>query len=157
MEGVVGNLLRDRRYTVAAAESCTGGLLTSRLTDVPGSSAYVQLSIVAYSNAAKTALLGVPVALIATHGAVSEPVAVSMAEGVRVRAGSTIGVGITGIAGPDGGTPEKPVGTVAIAIDGPWRTHVRTRALLGGREHIKFWATQAALDDVRRLLLRERR
>ena len=156
MEGVVGNLLRDRRYTVAAAESCTGGLLTSRLTDVPGSSAYVQLSIVAYSNAAKTALLGVPVALIATHGAVSEPVAVSMAEGVRVRAGSTIGVGITGIAGPDGGTPEKPVGTVAIAIDGPWRTHVRTRALLGGREHIKFWATQAALDDVRRLLLRER-
>ncbi len=157
MEGVVGNLLRDRRYTVAAAESCTGGLLTSRLTDVPGSSAYVQLSIVAYSNAAKTALLGVPLALIATHGAVSEPVAVSMAEGVRVRAGSTIGVGITGIAGPDGGTPEKPVGTVAIAVDGPWGTHVRTRALLGGREHIKFWATQAALDDVRRLLLRERR
>ena len=147
----------DRRYTVAAAESCTGGLLTSRLTDVPGSSAYVQLSIVAYSNAAKTALLGVPVALIATHGAVSEPVAASMAEGVRVRAGSTIGVGITGIAGPDGGTPDKPVGTVAIAVDGPWGTHVRTRALLGGREHIKFWATQAALDDVRRLLLRERR
>jgi nicotinamide-nucleotide amidase len=157
MEEVVGNLLRDRRYTVAAAESCTGGLLTSRLTDVPGSSAYVQLSIVAYSNAAKTALLGVPAALITTHGAVSEPVAVSMAEGVRVRAGSTIGVGITGIAGPDGGTPDKPVGTVAIAVDGPWGTHVRTRALLGGREHIKFWATQAALDDVRRLLLRERR
>jgi nicotinamide-nucleotide amidase len=157
MEGVVGNLLRDRRYTIAAAESCTGGLLTSRLTDVPGSSAYVQLSIVAYSNAAKTALLGVPVALIAAHGAVSEPVAASMAEGVRVRAGSTIGVGITGIAGPDGGTPEKPVGTVAIAVDGPWGTRVRTRALLGGREHIKFWATQAALDDVRRLLLRERR
>jgi nicotinamide-nucleotide amidase len=157
MEGVVGNLLRDRRYTIAAAESCTGGLLTSRLTDVPGSSAYVQLSIVAYSNAAKIALLGVPVALIAAHGAVSEPVAASMAEGVRVRAGSTIGVGITGIAGPDGGTPEKPVGTVAIAVDGPWGTRVRTRALLGGREHIKFWATQAALDDVRRLLLRERR
>jgi nicotinamide-nucleotide amidase len=157
MEEVVGNLLRDRRYTVAAAESCTGGLLTSRLTDVAGSSAYVQLSIVAYSNAAKTALLGVPAALITSHGAVSEPVAVSMAEGVRVRAGSTIGVGITGIAGPDGGTPEKPVGTVAIAVDGPWGTHVRTRVLLGGREHIKFWATQAALDDVRRLLLRERR
>jgi nicotinamide-nucleotide amidase len=117
----------------------------------------VQLSIVAYSNAAKTALLGVPAALITSHGAVSEPVAVSMAEGVRVRAGSTIGVGITGIAGPDGGTPEKPVGTVAIAVDGPWGTHVRTRVLLGGREHIKFWATQAALDDVRRLLLRERR
>ena len=157
MEAVVGMLLRDRRYTVAAAESCTGGLLTSRLTDVPGSSAYVQLSIVAYGNAAKTALLGVPAALIAAHGAVSEPVALAMAEGVRVRAGSTIGVGITGIAGPDGGTPEKPVGTVAIAVDGPWSAHVRTRVLLGGREHIKFWATQAALDDVRRLLLRERR
>jgi nicotinamide-nucleotide amidase len=157
MEAVVGTLLRDRRYTVAAAESCTGGLLTSRLTDVPGSSAYVQLSIVAYGNAAKTALLGVPAALIAAHGAVSEPVALAMAEGVRVRAGSTIGVGITGIAGPDGGTPDKPVGTVAIAVDGPWGAHVRTRAFLGGREHIKFWATQAALDDVRRLLLRERR
>ncbi len=157
MEAVVGMLLRDRRYTVAAAESCTGGLLTSRLTDVPGSSAYVQLSIVAYGNAAKTDLLGVPAALIAAHGAVSEPVALAMAEGVRVRAGSTIGVGITGIAGPDGGTPEKPVGTVAIAVDGPWSAHVRTRVLLGGREHIKFWATQAALDDVRRLLLRERR
>jgi nicotinamide-nucleotide amidase len=84
-------------------------------------------------------------------------VALAMAEGVRVRAGSTIGVGITGIAGPDGGTPDKPVGTIAIAIDGPWGAHVRTRALLGNREHIKFWATQAALDDVRRLLLRERR
>ena len=78
-----------------------------------------------------------------------------MAAGIRKRAGSTIGVGITGIAGPDGGTPEKPVGTVAIAIDGPWGPHVRTRSLLGGREHIKFWATQAALDDLRRQLLRE--
>ena len=133
MEEVVGTLLRDRRYTVAAAESCTGGLLTSRLTDVPGSSAYVQLSIVAYSNAAKTALLGVPAALIATHGAVSEPVALAMAEGVRVRAGSTIGVGITGIAGPDGGTPDKPVGTVAIAVDGPWvRTSAHARCSAGG-------------------------
>ena len=155
MEQVVGLLLRQRVYTVAAAESCTGGLLTSRLTDVPGSSAYVHLSIVAYSNEAKTALLGVPPALIAAHGAVSEPVALAMAAGIKARAGSTIGVGITGIAGPDGGTPEKPVGTVAIALDGPWGAQVRTRSLLGGREHIKFWATQAALDDVRRTLLRE--
>jgi len=157
MEQVVGTLLRDRGYTIAAAESCTGGLLTSRLTDVPGSSSYVQLSIVAYSNQAKTDLLAVPADLIAAHGAVSEPVALAMAAGIRKRAGSTIGVGITGIAGPDGGTPEKPVGTVAIAIDGPWGPHVRTRALLGGREHIKFWATQAALDDVRRLVIREDR
>ena len=98
-----------------------------------------------------------PVDLIAAHGAVSEPVALAMAAGIRKRASSTIGVGLTGIAGPDGGTPEKPVGTVAIAIDGPWGAHVRTRSLLGGREHIKFWATQAALDDVRRLVLREDR
>jgi nicotinamide-nucleotide amidase len=155
MEQVVGALLRDRAYTIAAAESCTGGLLTSRLTDVPGSSAYVLTSIVAYSNQAKTELLGVPADLIAAHGAVSEPVALAMAAGIRKRASSTIGVGITGIAGPDGGTPEKPVGTVAIAINGPWGAHARTRSLLGGREHIKFWATQAAMDDVRRLVLRE--
>ena len=155
MEQVVGTLLREYRYTVAAAESCTGGLLTSRLTDVPGSSEYVQLSVVAYSNHAKTDLLAVPPELIAAHGAVSEPVALAMARGVRIRAASTIGISITGIAGPDGGTPEKPVGTVAIAVDGPWGAHVRTRSLLGGREHIKFWATQAALDDVRRLMLRE--
>ena len=113
-------LLRQRVYTVAAAESCTGGLLTSRLTDVPGSSALRRSAVVAYSNEAKTALLGVPPALIAAHGAVSEPVALAMAAGIKARAGSTIGVGITGIAGPDGGTPEKPVGTVAIALDGPW-------------------------------------
>jgi nicotinamide-nucleotide amidase len=157
MEHVVGAFLRERGYTVAAAESCTGGLLTSRLTDVPGSSAYVQLAIVAYSNRAKIDLLGVPADLIAAHGAVSEPVAQAMAAGVRARAGSTVGVGVTGIAGPDGGTPEKPVGTVAIAVEGPWGTHVRTRLLLGGREHVKFWATQAALDDLRRLILREQR
>jgi nicotinamide-nucleotide amidase len=155
MEQVVGVLLRDRGYTVAAAESCTGGLLTSRLTDVAGSSAYVELCIVAYSNGAKSDLLGVPADLISAHGAVSEPVALAMARGVRARARSTMGIGITGIAGPGGGTPEKPVGTVVIAVDGPCGAHVRTRWLLGGREHIKFWATQAALDDVRRLLLRE--
>ncbi|HEX2309250.1 MAG TPA: nicotinamide-nucleotide amidohydrolase family protein, partial [Vicinamibacterales bacterium] len=156
MEHVVGSLLAERGYTVAAAESCTGGLLTSRLTDVPGSSAYVQLAVVAYSNQAKIDVLGVPGNLIAAHGAVSEPVAQAMATGVRTRVGTTLGIGITGIAGPGGGTPDKPVGTVAIAVDGPWGSHARTRLLIGSREHIKFWATQAALDDVRRLLLRER-
>lgn len=156
MEHVVGSLLLARGYTVAAAESCTGGLLTSRLTDVPGSSAYVQLAVVAYSNQAKIDVLGVPGNLIAAHGAVSEPVAQAMATGVRTRAGTTLGIAITGIAGPGGGTPDKPVGTVAIAVEGPWGSHVRTRLLIGSREHIKFWATQAALDDVRRLLLRER-
>jgi nicotinamide-nucleotide amidase len=156
MEHVVGRLLAERGYTVAAAESCTGGLLMSRLTDVPGSSAYVQLAVVAYSNQAKIDLLGVPAGLIAAHGAVSEPVARAMAMGVRTRAGTTLGIGITGIAGPGGGTPEKPVGTVAIAVEGPWGSHVRTRLLIGSREHVKFWATQAALDDVRRLVLRNR-
>ena len=143
-------------YTIAAAESCTGGLLTSRLTDVPGSSAYVERAVVVYSNAAKTELLGVAAALIAEHGAVSEPVAIAMATGVRERAGTAIGVGITGIAGPDGGTAEKPVGTVAIAVSGPWGTSARTRVFPGGREQVKFFATQAALDDLRRALLRER-
>ena len=152
MEHVVGDLLRERGYTIAAAESCTGGLLTSRLTDVPGSSAYVERSVVVYSNAAKTALLGVPAALIEGYGAVSEPVASAMAGGIRERAGTTIGIGITGIAGPDGGTAEKPVGTVAIAVDGPWGCRVRTRVFPGGREQVKFFATQAALDDVRRAL-----
>jgi nicotinamide-nucleotide amidase len=155
MERVVGDLLRARGYTVAAAESCTGGLLTSRLTDVPGSSAYVMQSVVVYSNEAKTALVGVPPSLIAEHGAVSEPVALAMAAGVRARAGTAVGIGITGIAGPDGGSPGKPVGTVAIAVEGPWGAAVRTRVFPGGREQVKFFASQAALDDLRRALLRE--
>jgi nicotinamide-nucleotide amidase len=156
MEQVVGELLRGRGYTIAAAESCTGGLLTSRLTDVPGSSAYVERAVVVYSNAAKTELLGVPDSLITAHGAVSEPVALAMASGVRARAKTTIGIAITGIAGPDGGSAEKPVGTVAIAVEGPWGRAVRTRQFFGGREQVKFFATQAALDDLRRALLRER-
>jgi nicotinamide-nucleotide amidase len=155
MEQVVGDLLRARDYTIAAAESCTGGLLTSRLTDVPGSSAYVERSAVAYSDSAKVEWLGVPESLIAAHGAVSEPVAMAMAKGIRARARTTIGVGITGIAGPDGGSVEKPVGTVAIAIVGPWGDRVRTRVFPGGREQVKFFATQAALDDLRRALGRE--
>jgi nicotinamide-nucleotide amidase len=156
MEQVVAGLLAAGRHTVAAAESCTGGLLTSRLTDVPGSSGYVLSSVVAYSNEAKVALLGVPESLIVQHGAVSEPVALAMASGIRAATGATIGIGVTGIAGPAGGTPEKPVGTVAIAVDGPWGHQVRTRTFLGDRAMVKFFATQAALDDVRRALLRDR-
>ena len=153
MEEIVGALLSERGYTIAAAESCTGGLLTSRLTDVPGSSAYVRASVVAYAYQDKTSLLGVPAELIAEHGAVSEPVAVAMAEGIRARTGADVTVGITGIAGPGGATATKPVGTVVIAVIVPDRpVYVRTYSFLGGRAMVKFQATQAALDRVRRLL-----
>ena len=153
LEEVVGDLLRARGLTIAAAESCTGGLMLSRLTDVPGSSAYVLGGAVVYSNDLKTALVDVPADVIAAHGAVSEPVALAMAEGARTRAGADIGVGITGIAGPDGGTPQKPVGTVAIAVVSPHAAaRVRTFSFPGGRPMVKLQATQAALDMVRRLL-----
>lgn len=151
MEEVVGDLLKARGFTIAAAESCTGGLLLSRLTDVPGSSAYVRAGVIAYDNADKTALLGVPASLLTRHGAVSEPVAVSMAEGIRKRTGADVAVAITGIAGPGGGTPEKPVGMVVIAVLAPGRDgYVRTFNFLGARAQVKFQATQAVLDRVRR-------
>jgi nicotinamide-nucleotide amidase len=153
MEQVVGGLLESRGYTIATAESCTGGLLTSRLTDVPGSSRYVRAGIVAYAYEDKTALLGVPREMIETHGAVSEPVAVAMAEGIRERTGADVTVGITGVAGPGGGTDTKPVGTVAIAVIVPDQpVYVRTYSFIGGRTMVKFQATQAALDRVRRML-----
>jgi len=155
MEAVVGGLLVSRGYRIALAESCTGGIVTSRLTDVPGSSRYVDRAVVVYANEAKTDLLGVPPALIEAHGAVSEPVAVAMAEGVRTRAAVDVGIGVTGIAGPDGGTAEKPVGTVAIAAVIGATRNVRTFRFHGEREQVKFQASQAALDMVRRMLLSE--
>jgi nicotinamide-nucleotide amidase len=154
MEEVLGGMLREGRHTIAVAESCTGGLLSSRLTDVPGSSVYLDRAVVAYSNEAKIAWLGVGADLIAAHGAVSEPVAEAMAAGIRARADTTIGVAVTGIAGPGGGTPEKPVGTVAIAVEGPWGRSVRTRRFSGHREQVKWHASSAAMDDVRRAILR---
>ena len=153
MEEIVGQLLLDRKLTISAAESCTGGLLLSRLTDVPGSSAYVLGGVVSYSNALKVELADVPPALIEAHGAVSERVAAALAEGVRSRTGSSIAVGITGIAGPSGGTPQKPVGTVAIAVASDDQTTVvRTFSLVGSRTMVKFQATQMGLNMVRRLL-----
>ena len=138
---------------MSAAESCTGGLILSRLTDVPGSSAYVLGGAVAYSNEAKTALAGVPPELIAAHGAVSEVVAVALADGIRAETGSTVSVGVTGIAGPGGGSPQKPVGTVAIALTGQHMpARVRLFSFFGGRPQVKFQASQAALDMVRRAL-----
>jgi nicotinamide-nucleotide amidase len=153
LEQVVGELLAARGLRIAVAESCTGGLIASRLTDVPGSSRYVQQGVVVYSNAAKTALAGVPASLIAEHGAVSEPVAVAMAEGIRRNADADVGVGVTGIAGPDGGSTAKPVGTVAIAVASSGVTRSRVHRFLGEREAVKFQASQAALDTVRRMLI----
>jgi nicotinamide-nucleotide amidase len=153
MEQVVGGLLSAASLTIAVAESCTGGLITSRLTDVAGSSKYVERSIVTYSNGAKTELLGVPAELIAAHGAVSEAVALAMADGIRSRARVDVGVGVTGIAGPSGGSPEKPVGTVAIATVTAGETRSRVFRFLGERELVKFQASQAALDMVRRMLI----
>src|SRR5262249_33591327 len=153
LEAVVGQLLRDHRMTIAVAESCTGGLLASRLTDVPGRSDYVELGVVCYSNASKTDLAGVPPALVAEHGAVSEPVARAMAEGIRRRAGTSIGVGVTGIAGPGGGSEQKPVGTVSIAVAGDGDTRARTFQFIGGRDMVKFQASQSALNMTRLMVL----
>jgi nicotinamide-nucleotide amidase len=149
LEAVVGDLLRQHTLTIAVAESCTGGLLASRLTDVPGSSDYVERGVVCYSNRSKTELADVPAALIAEHGAVSEAVARAMAEGIRSRAGTNIGIGITGIAGPGGGTAEKPVGTVSVAVIGDDESRVRTFQFIGGRDMVKFQAAQAALNMTR--------
>ena len=153
LEDVLGEMLAARKLTIAVAESCTGGLIASRLTDVPGSSRYVERGVVTYSNASKIELLGVPEEMIAANGAVSEPVADAMAAAVRTRSHVDVGVGVTGIAGPDGGTPDKPVGTVCIAAASAAGTRVRTFRFVGGREMVKFQASQAALDMVRRMLL----
>ena len=152
LEVVVGDLLRARGLTIAVAESCTGGLLMSRLTDVPGSSDYLDRGVVCYSDASKTELLGVPPELIREHGAVSEPVARAMADGVRERSRVNVGVGITGIAGPAGGSEQKPVGTVSIAVVNDETANVRTFRFLGGREMVKFQASQAAMNVLRLML-----
>jgi nicotinamide-nucleotide amidase len=153
LEQVVGDLLVARGWRIGAAESCTGGLITSRLTDVPGSSRYVDRSVVTYSNEAKVAMLHVAERVLAEHGAVSEPVAQAMAEGIRTIAGVEVGIGVTGVAGPGGGTAEKPVGMVCVAAVTPEVSRVRTARFIGEREQIKFQASQAALDMVRRMLL----
>ncbi len=153
LEAIVGELLRERGLMVAVAESCSGGLLASRLTDVPGSSAYVERGVVCYSNRSKVELLGVPEALIEEHGAVSEPVARAMVEGIVRTAKTQVGLAITGIAGPGGGTADKPVGTVVVAATVNGDTRVRTLKLFGGREMIKFQSAQAALNMLRLMLV----
>jgi nicotinamide-nucleotide amidase len=150
---VVAGLLRERKLTLALAESCTGGLLSARLTEVPGASAFLDRSLVTYSNRSKIEELGVDHGLVERWGAVSEEVAAAMAAGVRRVAGTDIGVGITGIAGPDGGTPEKPVGLVFVSLDGVAGTRVRRAVFPGGRERVRYQATQVALEMLRRGLL----
>lgn len=149
LEEVVAQLLTDNRGTIAAAESCTGGLLAERLTRIPGSSTYFLGGAVCYSNELKTAWADVPPEMIASKGAVSSEVAIALAEGIRRRVGSTFGVGITGIAGPGGGSEEKPVGTVHLALASPTGIKERLVHLPGDRDGIRFYASQLALDMVR--------
>jgi nicotinamide-nucleotide amidase len=152
LEQVVGDALRARGWRIAAAESCTGGLLMGRLTDVPGSSAWTIGGVVAYDDEVKRRDLDVPAELLSAHGAVSEPVATAMAMGIRGRFAAEIGVGITGIAGPGGGSAAKPVGLVVIAVVTPSAQMVRTLNFPGDRSAIRQHSTAAALDMVRRAL-----
>ncbi len=156
LESVVVKGLSLRKLRLATAESCTGGLLGKRLTDVAGASEVFASGVITYSNEAKTRLLGVPADLIRTHGAVSLPVARAMARGARLRDDADIGIGITGVAGPGGGTKEKPVGLVHIALDTANETWVRTLhplfGLIDNRSRIRTRAASTALDMVRRLL-----
>jgi len=153
LASVTGRLLAERSATVAVGESCTGGLLGAALTDVPGSSRWFRGGIVAYADDVKSALAGVPAELIRAQGAVSEEVARALASGARRACGATFGLGITGIAGPDGGTPDKPVGTVHVALDdgGPGRA-VRLD-WPGDRDLVRRRAVAVALDLLRRRLL----
>jgi nicotinamide-nucleotide amidase len=152
LEQVVGDALVARGWRIGLAESCTGGLVAVRLTDVPGSSAYVDRGVVVYSNRAKTDVLGVAPDLLAAYGAVSEPVAAAMAAGLRAASGVEVAVAVTGIAGPGGGSADKPVGTVCIAVETPDGREVRTFRFTGDRAMVRALAATTALDRLRRAL-----
>jgi len=154
LEEVVGMYLMMKNATISTAESCTGGLVAERLTNVSGSSRYFMSGVVCYSNESKMELAGIPPLLLEMQGAVSAEVARGLAEGIRTRATTTVGVGVTGIAGPTGGTAEKPVGTVHIAVATPSGTGHRAFLFPGNREKIRWQASQAALDMVRRELVK---
>ncbi len=153
LEQIVGYWLQMRNATVAVAESCTGGLLAERITSISGSSRYFLGGAVVYSNALKTELAGVPAEMIDRHGAVSREVAAALAEGIRYRCESTLGVGITGVAGPSGGTPDKPVGLVFHAVASSTGTEVVQRNFPGDRKRIRRFASTMALDMVRKKLM----
>ena len=154
LEGVVGSLLVKQHKTIAVAESCTGGLVSDRITDVSGSSRYLRGSIVAYHNDLKQAHLGVAAAMLTQFGAVSAPVAKAMAQGVRQFAGADLGLSITGIAGPTGGTAKKPVGLVYLGLADRQTAQTLRCQFFGDRDAIKTQAAQTALDWLRRYLLR---
>jgi nicotinamide-nucleotide amidase len=153
MEDVVARELTLNQATIATAESCTGGLLAERLTRIPGSSSYFLGGVVSYSNALKSAWVDVPAEIIEARGAVSVEVAMALADGIRRRTGATLGAGITGIAGPAGGSPEKPVGTVHVALADAAGSKQRSLFFPGDRDRIRWMATQTALDMVRRYFL----
>ncbi len=144
-ERAIGPLLQARGWWLAVAESCTGGLLGHRITNVPGSSAYFRGGVIAYANEVKVQVLGVPEDLLRRYGAVSEPVVCAMAQGVQHLLRAQVALAISGIAGPTGGTPEKPVGTTWIALATPQGVRARRFRFTGDREHNKAQATQAAL------------
>jgi competence/damage-inducible protein CinA-like protein len=154
LEQIAGYYLQMRNATVSVAESCTGGLLGERLTSVSGSSRYFRGGAIVYSNELKTEFAGVPATMIKKHGAVSREVAAALAEGIRKRCATTFGVGITGVAGPSGGTAEKPVGLVFHALAGEKGTEVVERNFSGDRDRIRWFASQLALDMIRRKLLK---
>lgn len=154
LEEVVGQLLRRLKMTLAVAESCTGGLVGHRLTSIPGSSDYFLEGCIVYSNQAKIKTLGVPAELIQQHGAVSYEVAKALAENIRLKSGASFGLSTTGIAGPGGGSPTKPVGLVFTGLAHEKGTEVIRNMFLGGREQIKFQTSQKVLDMLRRALLK---
>ncbi|MEW6509415.1 MAG: competence/damage-inducible protein A [Bacteroidota bacterium] len=154
LEDVLGRILRERKMTIAVAESCTGGLITHRITNVGGSSDYLERGVVAYSNVSKTELLGVPPEIIATHGAVSKETALAMAEGIRKIARADIGLSTTGIAGPTGGSLEKPVGLVWIGCADPSGSIAVKFHFGEGRTRVKERASQAAMELVRRRIMK---
>jgi nicotinamide-nucleotide amidase len=153
LEQIVGYWLQMRNATLAVAESCTGGLLGERITSVSGSSRYFAGGAIVYANAVKSELAGVPVEMIERHGAVSREVAAALAEGIRYRCEATLGVGITGVAGPNGGTPEKPVGLVFHALASDTGTEVIERTFVGDRKRVRLFATTLALEMVRKKLM----
>jgi nicotinamide-nucleotide amidase len=153
LEQIVGYYLQMRNATLAVAESCTGGLVGARITSIAGSSRYFLGGAVVYSNELKTKFADVPASVIAKHGAVSSEVAAAMAEGIREKTGATLGLSITGIAGPGGGTAEKPVGLVFLAVTGESGTEVVERRFPGDRLRVQMLAAQMGLDLVRRRLM----